>query len=141
MTDADATTSTQSTQPACRGVRGATYATGNTREAIHEAIRELVLEIVAANGIEPDDIASALFTTTPDLTAAFPAEAIRQMGWEYVPMLGATEMDKDGALPFCIRVMFMWNTTLGPREIRHVYLRGTEALRSPAPASDATVSS
>lgn len=128
----DDATSTDWAPLACRGVRGATYATANTRQAIHEAIRELVLAMVEANELHEDELASAMFTTTPDLTAAFPAEAIRQMGWEYVPMLGATEMDKDGAQPRCIRVMLMWNTTCGPRDIQHVYLRGTEALRAPA---------
>ena len=114
----------------CRGVRGATVAHDNTAEAIREAIRELVTEMAAQNHIDPDDLASAMFTTTPDLNASFPAEAIRLMGWEYVPMLGAVEMAKPGAPGRCIRVLLMWNTTRGPREITHVYLRGTDRLRT-----------
>jgi chorismate mutase len=121
---------TGATRVVCRGVRGATVAGDNTVEAIREAIRELVEQMVEANAIEPDDIASAMFTTTPDLNASFPAEAIRHMGWEFVPMLGAVEIAKPGALGRCIRVMLLWNTTLGPREIRHIYLRGTEVLRT-----------
>jgi chorismate mutase len=115
---------------ACRGVRGATVASDNTAEAIREAIRELVEQMVAANEIEPDDLASAMFTTTPDLNASFPAEAIRLMGWEYVPLLGAVEMAKPGAPGRCIRVLLLWNTTRGVRDIRHVYLRGTDVLRT-----------
>jgi len=111
-------------------VRGATIATENARSAIREAILELVQEMIARNAINPDDLASALFTTTPDLDAAFPAEAIRHMGWEYVPMLGAVEMAKPGAPGLCIRVLLHWNTARGPREIHHVYLRGTEVLRT-----------
>jgi chorismate mutase len=113
----------------CRGVRGATVADANTREAIHAAIRELVAAIVQANDIHPDDLASAFFTTTPDLNAAFPAEAARLMGWEHVPMLGAVEMDKPGALPRCIRILLHWNTTRSLHEIKHIYLKGTESLR------------
>jgi len=114
----------------CRGVRGATIASGDSREEIHAATRELVTEIIRANEIETDDLASAFFTTTADLKAAYPAEAARLMGWEYVPMLGAVEMDKQGGPARCIRVMLLWNTTRGPREIKHIYLKGTESLRT-----------
>ena len=121
---------------ACRGVRGATFAEADTAEAIHEAIRELVLAIVEANGIDEADVASATFTTTPDLTAAFPAEAVRHMGWTHVPLLGATEMDKQGAPGRCIRVLLHWNTPRTQREIEHVYLRGTDRLLTPAPDAE-----
>lgn len=115
----------------CRGVRGATRAEADTRQAIHAATRELVDSLVEANGIEPDDIASILFTTTPDLRSTFPAEAARLIGpeWEYVPLMGAVEMDKQDSIAMCIRVLLHWNTAKGQREINHVYLRGTEALR------------
>src|SRR5690349_20469618 len=117
-------------QVVCRGVRGATIAVADTREDIHTATVELVKAILEANGIHQDDLASAFFTTTPDLRAAFPAEAARLMGWEYVPMLGAIEMDKPGAPQRCIRVMLHWNTSKGQREIKHIYLKGTESLRT-----------
>lgn len=118
------------THPMCRGVRGATVVEEDSREAIHSAARELVSEMVRRNNIELDDLASAFFTSTPDLHAAFPAEAARHMGWEYVPMLGAIEMGKPGAPERCLRVLLHWNTALGPREIKHVYLKGTEKLRT-----------
>ena len=114
----------------CRGVRGATIAEANTPEAIRDAVVELVGAIVEQNRIELDELASAFFTTTPDLDASFPAEAARHMGWEYVPMLGAVEMAKPGAPGYCIRVLLHWNTGRGPREISHVYLRGTHVLRT-----------
>ncbi|MCW2961171.1 MAG: Chorismate mutase [Thermoleophilia bacterium] len=123
----------------CRGVRGATVATDNTPEAIRESIRELVLELVVRNAIEPDDVASMMFTTTPDLNASFPAEAVRHMpGWEFVPFLGAVEMAKAGAPGRCIRVLILWNTARGPRDIDHVYLRGTDALLTPPTTSKDT---
>ena len=125
---------TEGEQPVrVRGVRGATIAREDTREEIHTAIRELVTEMVEANGIDIDDLASAFFTTTPDLRAAYPAEGARHMGWEYVPMLGGVEMDKEGGLQRCIRVLLHWNTGKGVREIKHIYLRGTESLRTVGP--------
>lgn len=130
----------QYTPLVCRGVRGATIAADNTADAIRDAIRELVCHMVDDNAIDPDDLASAMFTTTPDLNASFPAEAIRHMGWEYVPMLGAVEMAKPGAPGRCIRVLLLWNTARGPRDIRHVYLRGTEVLRTAGVGFDATSS-
>jgi chorismate mutase len=117
-------------QTVCRGVRGATVANADTREEIHAATVELVRSMVEANGIDTGDLASAFFTTTPDLRAAFPAEAARLMGWEYVPMLGSVEMEKPGAPARCIRVMLHWNTTRSQREVQHIYLRGTESLRT-----------
>lgn len=120
---------------ACRGVRGATIATDNTAEAIADAIGELITQLVEANGIREEDVASALFTTTPDLNAAFPAETVRHMGWSDVALLGSVEMAKPGAPGRCIRVLVMWNTTRSQRELKHVYLRGTEALRT-SPASE-----
>jgi chorismate mutase len=83
------------------------------------------------NGILPDDIASILFTTTPDLHSAFPAEAARLISpeWEYVPLMGAVEMDKPDTIPRCIRILLHWNTTKSQREVNHIYLRGTDALR------------
>jgi chorismate mutase len=119
---------------ACRGVRGATCADENTADAIREAIRELVVTLAERNAIEPDDVASALFTTTPDLNAAFPAEAVRHMGWEHVPLLGAVEMAKPGAPGRCIRVLLMWNTTRTQQEVEHVYLRGTDVLLTSTPS-------
>lgn len=118
-----------------RGVRGATIASANTADAIRDSVTELVRALVDANGIDPDDVASAFFTTTPDLDAAFPAEGVRHMGWEYVPLLGAVEMAKPGALTHVIRVLLHWNTDLGSRDIQHCYLRGTDVLRTPGPGN------
>lgn len=117
----------------CRGVRGATTVAADTREEIHAATRELVESIVAEYGIRVEDIASVMFTTTPDLRSAFPATAVRLMGgeWEFVPLMGAVEMDsmEANAIPRCIRVLLHWNTVREQREIRPVYMRGTEKLR------------
>jgi chorismate mutase len=86
-------------------------------------------EVVRRNGIELDDVASVLFTLTPDLRAAFPALAARDMGWVTVPMLHAVEIAVPGALGKCIRILMHVNTTQTPAEIEHVYLDGARVLR------------
>lgn len=113
----------------CRGARGATTVAENTREAILAGTRELLQRLIEANDIDPDDVASVIFTTTPDLNAEFPAVAARQLGWYDQALLCAHEMSVPGALDRCIRILIHWNTTKGPNEIKHVYINGAERLR------------
>lgn len=124
----------------CRGVRGATFATEDTPEAILSATRELLAAIAAANGIATEDIASAFFTSTSDLRSAFPARAARELGWADVPLLGATEVDNPTGLPRCIRVLLHWNTSRRQDEIVHVYLRGSDVMRAQDPPSHLSAS-
>lgn len=113
----------------CRGVRGATTADENTREAVLKATRQLLALIIRQNSIEASDVASAIFTTTSDLDAEFPALAARQLGWLDVPLLCTNEIDVPGSLRKCIRILVHWNTEKPQREIRHVYLKGAVQLR------------
>lgn len=114
---------------AVRGVRGAITCEANTEEEILSATRELLLTLVKANGIAPEDVASALFSLTPDLDAAFPARAARDLGWVSVPLMCTTEIPVPGALPRCVRVLLHWNTEKAQSEMVHLYLRGAEVLR------------
>ena len=113
----------------CRGVRGAITVEENTAEAILGATRELLEQIVAANDMAAGDVASVLFTTTPDLNAIFPAQAAREMGWRDVALLCTHEMAVPGRLPRCIRVLIHWNTEKHQDEIKHIYLREAKRLR------------
>lgn len=119
----------------CRGVRGATFVPVDTPDAILEATRELLAAIASANGIETEDIASAFFTSTPDLRSAFPARAARELGWTDVPLLGATEIDHSDGPRRCVRVLLHWNTTRKQCDVVHVYLRGSDAMRASDPPS------
>ena len=114
---------------ACRGVRGATTIATNEREEILTATRQLLALMIRLNGIDSKDVGSALFTTTPDIDAEFPALAARQLGWIDVPLLCGHEMTVPGGLPMCIRVMINWNTDKQQAEIEHVYMRDAERLR------------
>lgn len=113
----------------CRGIRGATTADADTPEAILDATREMLLLLIEQNGIDSADIGSAIFTTTPDLRAEFPALAARELGWHDVALMCGHEMAVPGALQRCIRVLIHWNTPKTQSEIQHVYIKGARNLR------------
>jgi chorismate mutase len=113
-----------------RGIRGATTVSADDPELILEATRELLEAILQQNeAMDPEDVASALFTVTDDLASTFPAQGARQMGWGLVPMLCAREIPVPNSLPRVIRVLVHWNTELKQNEITHVYLREAVKLR------------
>ena len=112
-----------------RGIRGATTCQENTEEAILAATRELLYTMIKANGIEPEDVASAHFTTTVDLNATYPALAARQLGWSDAALLCGHEMNVPHGLEKCIRILIHWHTTRRADEILHVYLHEAKGLR------------
>ena len=113
-----------------RGIRGATTVAENSREAIAEAVTELLDEIEAHNGFNSEDISYVFFTTTPDLNAVFPAAVARQRpGWDLVPLLDLQQMAVPGSLSYCIRILIQVNTTLPQSAIVHRYLRKAQYLR------------
>lgn len=112
-----------------RAIRGATQVDADERDLILEATAELVCAVLDRNGLLVGDVISVLFTTTPDLTAEFPAVAARKMGFEDVPMLCASEIDVPGAVPRVIRLMAYADIDRPRHQIRHAYLRGAAQLR------------
>lgn len=113
----------------CRGVRGATTVTANTREAILDETAKLLALMIRFNEIEKEDVASAIFTMTTDLNAEFPALAARQLGWLDVPLLCTNEINVAGGLEKCIRILINWNTDRTQTEITHVYVNDAIRLR------------
>jgi chorismate mutase len=115
---------------AVRGIRGATSVAADSPELVLTATRELLQELLRANQIETfEDIISAIFTTSPDLTSTFPAEAARSLGMGQVPLLCASEIAVPGSLPRCIRVLLHVNTEHKQSSIKHVYLHEAKRLR------------
>lgn len=113
-----------------RGVRGAITVEANHKAEILSATRELLEEIIAKNELSDfSEIVSAVFTTTPDLTSAFPAEAARELGMGLVPLLCASEINVPGALPLVIRILLHVNTSKKQAEMVHIYLRDAQKLR------------
>jgi chorismate mutase len=115
--------------PKLRGIRGAITVDHDDAAAIVEATKRLLTAMTERNDVALDDIASVLFSLTPDLRAVFPALGAREMGWTYVPMLHFCEIDVPGSLPRVIRVLMHVNTTRALDEIDHVYLDGAVVLR------------
>jgi chorismate mutase len=115
--------------PVLRGLRGATTVPKNEADDILQATAELLAALVAANDLQEADVASILFTATPDLDAAYPAVAARQLGWTETALLCVQEMAVPGSLPRCIRILIHWNTALSQDQLTHVYLREARKLR------------
>ncbi len=112
-----------------RAIRGAIVAAENSETAIRVAARELLTAIVQANALEPEAIISVIFTLTPDLTAAYPTRAAREMGWTHVALLDAQQPAVQGDLARCLRVMIHCETERGVKELKHVYLGEARKLR------------
>jgi chorismate mutase len=119
--------------PLLRGLRGASTCAANTAEEISDVTQELLLEMLKRNDVSHDDVVSVLFTTTPDLTATFPATAARGVGFGDVPLLCASEIDVPGAKPLTVRVLMHAYTERARGDLRHVYLRGAQTLRDDLP--------
>ena len=107
-------------------VRGATTARANTPLAIRAAVRELTARLLSVNRLKPRDLVAAFFTSTRDLTAAFPAEAARGLGLASVPLLCAQEIPVKGAPRRCLRILLLAHAR---RTLKPVYLQGARRLR------------
>jgi len=113
-----------------RGVRGAITINENTAGEILSATEQLAKEMIEANNIDPEKVASVFISVTEDVTGGFPAKALRSLnGWKFVPVMCMQEIPVPGGLPHCIRIMMHVNTDIGQQEIQHIYLRDAKVLR------------
>jgi chorismate mutase len=112
-----------------RGIRGAITVNSNTKEEIIEITKELLITLQRENNFKIEDIVSTFFSITPDLNAAFPAQAARELGWDRVPLFDMKEIDVPGSLPRCIRILIQINCQKSQLEMKHCYLRGARILR------------
>ncbi|MSO43104.1 MAG: chorismate mutase [Candidatus Planktophila sp.] len=110
-----------------RAIRGAIQVSANTPAAIGDGVKELITTIMRSNSLTPESVISVFFTSTPDLTAAFPAATCREIGFESVPLIGAVEVDVPGALDKTIRVMLHCQSNTS--SVSHIYLHGAQSLR------------
>ena len=111
------------------GIRGATVADANTEEAILAATQELLQAMLQSNRLEAADIASIFFSVGPELNAAFPAAAARQLGLSQTPLMCMTEIPVEGGLSFCVRVLIHANLSSPQSAMRPVYLKEAATLR------------
>ncbi|GAA2506256.1 chorismate mutase [Streptomyces thermolineatus] len=112
-----------------RAVRGAIQVERDEPDVLRSRVALLITEILRANGLEPDDLISMIFTATSDLVSAFPAEAARELGLVDVPLMCARELDVEGGLPRTVRILAHAETDRRQADVRHVYLGGAAVLR------------
>lgn len=113
-----------------RGVRGAITLKENTKEEIEKATVELLNKILKENDINTQDVSFAIFTLTKDLNADFPAKYARlNCNFQNVPMMCYNELDVEGSLKMCLRILLNINTEKTQEEIKHIYLKGASILR------------
>lgn len=112
-----------------RAIRGAIQVEEDTKEAIRDAVCELIETILKKNELSPSDLISIFFTSTADLVSDFPAASAREMGLGFVPLICAVEIAVPGSLPRTIRAMVHCSTERRMDEISHIYLRGAAVLR------------
>jgi chorismate mutase len=119
--------------PRLHGLRGASRCAANTAEEITEVTQELLRAMIERNDVSHDDVVSVIFTTTPDLTAMFPAAAARGIGFGDVPLLCASEIAVPGAMPLTVRILLHAYSERNRDELHHVYLRDAQSLRDDLP--------
>ena len=122
-----------STERLVRALRGATGVDSDDPGAIENATRELLAAMMERNEVAAGDIVSLIFTSTPDLTAAFPAAAARSLGLSEVPLLCAQEIPVPGAAPRIVRILMHLYTARAYASLRHVYLGEARGLREDLP--------
>jgi chorismate mutase len=115
------------------GLRGAITCSEDTKAEIEAKTQRLVKELLARNDVATEDLVSVFVTATEDLTASYPATAIRALGFDDVPLLGAREITVEGGLPRCIRVLVHCYSERTRPEVTHVYLEDARVLRTDLP--------
>jgi chorismate mutase len=114
-----------------QALRGAITCTEDSKAEIDTKTALLVNELFTRNELAHDDVVSIVFTTTPDLTAEFPASAARAaLGLDQVALLGAQEQDVPHGTPRCIRVLVHCYSERSRDQLQHVFLEGAAALRA-----------
>ena len=111
-----------------KAVRGAITARENSREAIREASRRLLGELLQRNRLRPEKVLTIIFSLTRDLTRLNPAQVLRELGFTATPLFCVQEAEILGALEKVVRVLVLY---AGPRRRKAVavYLEEARELR------------
>lgn len=107
-------------------IRGATTLSSDEPAIVREAVKELLYAIMRENSLSQEEIVCILFSSTSDIRSLYPAKAAREAGFVLPALYSSEEPAFDGALPLCIRVMFLVE---GEKKGKFVYLRGAKRLR------------
>ena len=116
-----------------RALRGATTLDVDDLAHMIERTQELIHELFERNDLVEDDLVSIVFTATADITCGFPAQAAREAGFLHTPLLCARELEVDGGIDRCVRVLVHAYTERDKADLRHVYLHDARQLRTDLP--------
>lgn len=111
-------------------LRGATTVENDSAEDITERTVELIAEMKKHIDFSVSRAVNLFITTTADVTAFYPARAVRESGLlDGCPLFSALEPPIKNSLEKCIRVMLTIDTDERDFAPKHVYLHGAKALR------------
>lgn len=115
---------------ALRGLRGAITVEENSQKAIWTAAQFLITELMSANQVPPESVGAIIFSSTKDLTAAFPTTGVRKLpSFQYLPLFDTVEVDVEGSMPMCLRILVLADIDKSLNEVCHVYLGDAKKLR------------
>lgn len=106
-------------------IRGAICAENNS-ESISQNSLLLVEKILTSNSLVAEDVECVFFSATPDLTACYPAAAVRKQLLPNASFMCFSEMFVEGSLSKVIRVAVFVNKDITPK---HCYLGEASSLR------------
>ncbi|MBN2287487.1 MAG: chorismate mutase [Tissierellales bacterium] len=111
-----------------RTIRGAITIADNTENEIRENTITLLTQMMNQNQLLNHEVESIIFSVTKDITKAYPAKFARELNFPDTTFMCLQEMDVEGSLKMCIRVLMFINT---PHHfpVSHVYLKKAAALR------------
>ena len=88
-----------------KAIRGAITVKENIEAEILGQTEKLLKEIMTRNLLTEENIVAIFFSATKDLTAAYPARAARNLGLTDTALACYTEMEVEGSLRRCVRVL------------------------------------
>ncbi|MDR2202602.1 MAG: chorismate mutase [Clostridiales bacterium] len=109
-------------------IRGATTVSANDEAAVKKNTAALIGALMSANGLDKSDAVSLIISSTADITAFYPARAVRESGLLDCALFSVLEPPITDSVPLCIRALL---TVQPGRDLvpRHVYLEGAKVLR------------
>ncbi|MEG1527712.1 MAG: chorismate mutase [Clostridia bacterium] len=110
-----------------KGIRGAITVDNNTKQNIYSCAQELFLACVKANNLLPNNIVAVIFSSTADITEAYPAYSIRQIEeYKDLAYMCLQEQSVKNSLKLCLRILILAENI---DTIKFCYLKGANILR------------
>ncbi len=110
-------------------LRGAITIDADEPDLVRDATHRLLETLYQRNGLTHGDVISILFSATSDIRSVPPAAAARSFGLTDVALLCTQEMDVEGSLGRCLRLLMHIETSRARADLVHVFLRDAVALR------------